>query len=90
MSEGVSSLTMQIALNYFDKPFDGNPETLAEVIKTGVDTALGEVLEVLEGLQTFQMNLGSEETERHWCQPQGGWLRCSLSTSPRPVGENWR
>jgi len=33
---------------------------------------LQEVREVLEGLQTFQMNLSSEGTERHWCQPNGG------------------
>lgn len=74
----LSNLPMKIALSYFGIPFDGNPETLAEVIEAGIQPAVlahmvdGEIREVLEGLQTFQMNLGSEGTERHWCKPEGG------------------
>lgn len=67
----MDGLPMQIALRYFDKPFDGNPETLAETIEAGIDSTFREVREVLEGLQAFQMNLGGEETERHWCKPEG-------------------
>jgi hypothetical protein len=52
---------------------DGMPTALETTeYEDLIDAELHDVREVLEGLQTFQMNLGSEATERHWCQPSGG------------------
>lgn len=44
----------------------------AAKVAAAIDAELAEVRSVLEGLQTFQMNLGDVETEQHWCSSPAG------------------
>jgi hypothetical protein len=69
-------MTSQFAQHAAEKAFRFLGYRFSETETAGIakqlDVELHEVREVLDGLQTFQMNLGSEGTERHWCQPNGG------------------